>query len=269
MKKPILLILILCLNIVLAEAQIDTNAIQINSSGDVLLRNYSSGDTTWKKAMITSFLPFSTTAILKINYNNEYSGGVKIFGVTELEGLTINSLSTSRIGFSTHDVLQYGGSSYANYGLTRTGNTIGVSGFAGVNFFSDQLLRMKIAQNGNVGIGTSNPDERLTVKGKIHAQEVKIDMSVPSPDYVFQSYFDGSSKLNPNYSMLTLSQLEQFIKTNYHLPSVPSAKEIKETGLKLGAMNFALLQKIEELTLYIIEQNKRIEALELKLEKDK
>ncbi|NND62584.1 MAG: hypothetical protein HKN48_05275, partial [Flavobacteriaceae bacterium] len=100
---------------------------------------------------------------------------------------------------------------------------------------------------GFVGIGSNNPDSELTVKGKIHAEEVKVDLSVPA-DYVFQKYFTGASSLMSDYSMPTISEVEEFIKTNHHLPSIPSAKNIKEEGLHLGEMMNLLLQKIEELT---------------------
>lgn len=122
----------------------------------------------------------------------------------------------------------------------------------------------KVHVVGKLGIGTANPDERLTVKGKIHAEEIKVDLAVPA-DYVFQKYFTGFSSLKPDYVMPSLNEIETFVKQNHHLPNIPSAKEIQQNGLQLGEMNNLLLQKVEELTLYIIEQNKRIEALEAKV----
>jgi hypothetical protein len=116
----------------------------------------------------------------------------------------------------------------------------------------------------NVGIGTLAPDSKLTVKGKIHAEEVKVDLAVPA-DYVFEKYYLGQSSLKPDYTLLTLSEVEKFTEANHHLPDVPSAKEIKENGLLLGEMSNVLLQKIEELTLYVIEQNKSIEGLKEQL----
>ena len=104
---------------------------------------------------------------------------------------------------------------------------------------------------GKVGIGTTTPDEKLTVKGKIHTQEVKVDMAGPLvPDYVFA----------PDYDLKPLSEVAQYIKENMHLPEIPSAKEIETDGLYLAEMNMKLLKKIEELTLYLMEQDKKITA---------
>ncbi len=112
---------------------------------------------------------------------------------------------------------------------------------------------------GKVGIGTMNPKHRLDVNGTIHAREVKVDLS-HSADYVFEKYYTGSSTLKADYSMPTLEEVETFTKENNHLPNIPSAKEIKAEGLHLKEMTNLLLQKIEELTLYTIEQEKRLDA---------
>lgn len=121
---------------------------------------------------------------------------------------------------------------------------------------------------GNVGIGSNNPDSKLTVNGKIHCKEVQVDLQVPA-DYVFEKYYDGVSSLKEDYAMPTLAEVEAYTKENHHLPSIPSASEIKEEGLHLKEMTNLLLQKIEELTLYTIEQEKRIKALEGKLTAEK
>ena len=118
-------------------------------------------------------------------------------------------------------------------------------------------------KNGMIGIGTSDPDQKLTVKGKIHTQEVLVDLNgAVAPDYVFEKYYLGQSALKSDYQMLDLKSLEAFLKQNHHLPEIPSAQKLKEDGLELKKMNLLLLQKIEELTLYTIEQQKQLDALQ-------
>ncbi|MFT4669584.1 MAG: hypothetical protein ACI840_001725 [Ulvibacter sp.] len=117
-------------------------------------------------------------------------------------------------------------------------------------------------KNGNIGIGTKQPDALLTVKGDIHTQEVLVDLKgAVAPDYVFENYFEGNSSLNPTYEFPTLEEVEKFIEKNHHLPGVPSAIELEKEGMSLKKMNLILLEKVEELTLYLIEQQKEIEAL--------
>ncbi|MBB6273361.1 hypothetical protein HDF26_003821 [Pedobacter cryoconitis] len=104
-------------------------------------------------------------------------------------------------------------------------------------------------QNGNVGIGTMQPDAKLSVKGKIHAEEIKVDLNIPGPDYVFDD----------QYRLLSLKETADFIKLNKHLPDVPSAKQMEKEGINVSKMQMKLLQKIEELTLHLIEQQKTID----------
>ena len=112
---------------------------------------------------------------------------------------------------------------------------------------------MSIMASGKVGIGTTTPDAKLTVKGNIHAEEVKVDLSVPGPDYVFKE----------GYALKSLEEIQNYIKAHGHLPNIPSAKEMEVNGVELGTMNMKLLEKIEELTLYTIQQQKILEDLVL------
>ena len=117
-------------------------------------------------------------------------------------------------------------------------------------------------KNGKIGIGTNVPDELLTVKGKIHTQEVIVDLQgAVAPDYVFEEYVNGFSKLKPSYELLSLEELEDFIRKNKHLPKVPAASVIAKEGMSLKEMNLLLLEKVEELTLYTLQQQQELDAL--------
>ncbi|WP_316815844.1 hypothetical protein [Pedobacter nyackensis] len=114
----------------------------------------------------------------------------------------------------------------------KTGNET----IAGVKLFST-----------SVGIGTTNVHTyKLAVGGGIIAESVKVKPQVSWPDYVFEK----------DYPILPLNELEKFVLKNKHLPNVPNAAEVKKDGIDVGEMNAKLLQKIEELTLYIIDQQK-------------
>jgi hypothetical protein len=109
---------------------------------------------------------------------------------------------------------------------------------------------------GNVGIGTASPGSfRLAVEGKVGAREFHVTTTNPWPDYVF----DRSYKLRP------LSEVEEFISRNKHLPEMPSASEIETAGHQLGEMDALMLKKIEELTLYILDQEKKIKNQDKKI----
>lgn len=121
-------------------------------------------------------------------------------------------------------------------------------------------------KNGKIGIGTTKPDELLTVKGKIHTQEVIVDLKgAVAPDYVFEKYYTGTSIVSPDYKMPTLKALAIFIEANHHLPKIPSAETLSNEGMELKKMNLLLLEKIEELTLHTIEQQEQLEALKDRL----
>ena len=116
-----------------------------------------------------------------------------------------------------------------------------------INTFTEVLT---LTSAGNVGIGTTTTgDYKLAVNGAIGARRVKVTQAGWA-DFVF----------DPAYNLSPLSEIENYVKANRHLPDVPAAAEVEKDGLDLGEMDKKLLQKIEELTLYLIEEHKRNDA---------
>jgi hypothetical protein len=111
--------------------------------------------------------------------------------------------------------------------------------------------RLVLLDNGYVGIGTRSPRSQLSVAGTITTQRIKVTMTGWS-DYVF----------NRDYRLPSLEELEQLIRLHKHLPGIPSADDIVNDGLDLGSMQQKQMEKIEELTLYLIAQNKKLAAQE-------
>lgn len=114
--------------------------------------------------------------------------------------------------------------------------------------------KMIFDERGNLNIGTAAPNTqsyKLAVEGTIGARKVKVTQETWA-DFVFQ----------PGYRLASLQEVEAYILRHRHLPDVPAEREVVKDGLDLGEMNKILLQKVEELTLHVIELNKRIQVLE-------
>ncbi len=92
--------------------------------------------------------------------------------------------------------------------------------------------------------------------GLVRAREIKVDLATNWPDYVFQ----------PSYPLMPLMEVKTYVEANGHLPNVPDACEVEEEGIALGEMNRILLEKVEELTLYMIQMQEEQERLKLELE---
>ncbi len=141
-------------------------------------------------------------------------------------------------------VFKYVGSSTKVWDIASFGNDLAINE-TGI------LSRFILKSGGNVGIGTSNPTEKLSVNGKIRAHEIKVE-TANWPDYVFSK----------NYNLPALQSVEKHIKEEGYLPDMPSAKEVESNGINVGEMNGKLLKKIEELTLYLIDLDKKVNKLD-------
>jgi hypothetical protein len=134
--------------------------------------------------------------------------------------------------------------------IQSSGNQAGNLAFATGN---DE--RVRITASGNVGIGTTNPTQKLSVNGSVRAKEVIVDSGWS--DFVFDE----------SYKLKALSETEAFIKTKKHLPGIPSSQDVAEHGISVGEMQAKLLAKIEELMLHQIEQEKQLVAQQKEIER--
>jgi chitodextrinase len=170
------------------------------------------------------------------------------FYVTAIDASNNESDQSNSVGFTTPE--ENGAIYYNNLN----------SNLISVDWTTKDLFAL-----GNVGIGTApDPNYKLAIDGNVVAEEVRVALKSNWPDYVFKK----------DYKLPTLIEVEQFIKQNGHLKNIPSASETELNGISIGEMNSKLLRKVEELTLYIIDQEKKINKLseenkELKLLKDR
>jgi len=140
-------------------------------------------------------------------------------------------------------------------GRSKNGTPLVNNNVMMVNSYGKNLVAVKA--NGSVGIGTTTTGvHKLAVEGSIGARKVKVTQSGWA-DFVF----------DPAYQLPPLHEIETYIQANRHLPGIPTAAVVEKEGLDLGEMDKKLLQKIEELTLYIIEMKKEINELKQKTAK--
>lgn len=176
------------------------------------------------------------------------------------------STSANRVRFEfggkTVDIASYGSTTepYGNAGgIFMSGQDGFIMTGAGNNLLfitnsGGYAERMRIPANGNIGIKTKNPTYKLSVNGTVGAREVNVTTTGWADD-VFD---DG-------YSLKTLEEVQRFYQSNGHLENIPTEKEVVENGINLSEMTVKLLEKIEELTIYLVEQNVKMKAMQAEL----
>jgi len=196
----------------------------------------------------------TTSPIAKLHIDNgANTDGAVLATSSENNKLVVSSGMTQPVYVSTFRITQQFDNDRNNgyISFNRGGSTAG--GF--LTFGSWGQERLRIDGVGNIGIGTLSPAYKLDVCGTIRAKEIKIDL-LGGCDFVFKS----------DYKLMDLKTLEQFVQTNQHLPEIASEKEMVENGINMKELQMKLLQKMEEMTLYIIEQNKKNEQQSERIE---
>lgn len=213
----------------------------------------------------------NTDAILINTYTSDGSklqvtGASSFNGAVRFQGLTGNSNSNKVLVADDNGWVFYRNLStlQGNAGWTMSGNAgssevtnfIGTTDNQPVVFRTNNTETMRILANGNIGVGISSPTSKFEVNGIIRAKKVIVTQST-WPDYVFET----------SYKLPSLESVSSFIKANKHLPEMPSASAIEKDGQDVGDIQKLLLKKVEELTLYVIEQQKEIQLLKERNEK--
>lgn len=229
-------------NILLASTGTNKSVIQFRTNAT----NITVGSDNVMRFNATS-MQFNPSSQMVVNGNFKVTGNIVLSG---LSGATTKILTIGSNGqLSTADIPETAdnlGNHTATQNLNLNGKKI-VNGTAGTG-------GIFVSTNGDVGVNTNQPQAKLAVNGDVLAKEVRVSIASTNwPDYVFSS----------EYEMMSLGELEKYINEHRHLPGVPSAAEVDERGdIDLGAMNAILLQKIEEMTLRMIEMEKRMKEFE-------
>jgi Repeat of unknown function (DUF5907) len=233
---------------------LNTTGISNTASGTQALSSNTTGN--YNVATGRGALQFSTTGSnnvasgLQSMYSSSTGDNNVAYGAYSLHSNSTGSSNTA-IGYGTGEGI-----------TTGSNNTIIGANVQGLpaNLSNNIIIadgsgnrRINVDASGNVGIGTTNTADvnyKLFVETGIRTRKVKVDVAA-WPDYVFA----------PTYKLPSLNELEKFLLNNQHLPEVPSATEVEKNGIDLGNNQAILLKKVEELTLYMIDLNKKVEAL--------
>lgn len=194
----------------------------------------------------------TTTPTAKLHINNGANSDAAVLATSSEDNkLVVSSGVTQPINVPTFTITQEFANNRNNgYISFHRGHSV-YGGF--LTFGASGKERLRIDSDGNIGIGIASPLYKLDVCGTIRAREVKVDLQGTCiPDFVFKK----------EYKLMNLNELEKFVTTNHHLPEIAPEKEMLENGLNMKDFQMKLLQKMEEMTLYIIDQNKKNEKQE-------
>lgn len=182
--------------------------------------------------------------------------GINAFAIRYEDGSlnnwgSLRSVSTSYMGFGVKADTNTGNSWVSSNGtlsLSKSAFTVGIEGFRFLMSPPQQVaVNAPVTMN---EIMVINPNGNAALQGKFEAKEVKVTLT-PTADFVFEN----------DYNLPKLEDVEKHIKEKKHLPEIASAKEMEKEGVNVGEFQIKLLQKIEELTLYTIEQEKSLKKL--------
>ena len=181
-----------------------------------------------------------------VNNDLHVNGIVKL--ISSYGYMTIGSMDANYVRFNTDK------SAFSFNKPLYLQNSMVKSAARALMFYTNTNTLCATMLDNRLGIGTSNPQYTLDVNGSIRAKEILVETT--GADFVFAD----------NYRLRPLSEVEAFITENKHLPEIQSAQEMQENGVSVSELQTKLLQKIEELTLYLIQQEQTIQELRKEVE---
>ncbi len=225
----------------------------------------------------TGILNYFSSAVSD-NAGTDVSTGGAIFQLTSDGSMGIGgSNSASKVTIShnstitnPHLRLKENGNDYARVQFENSNSTRfwHIAGYTSATGAASDLLNiyhntagdiMSFKGDGTIGVGTTYTPAgyKVSINGRVICTELRVQTVGGWPDYVFAN----------NYQLRSLPELETYIQANSHLPGVPPAAEVEADGITVGDMQKKLMEKVEELTLYIIQQDKTVKALEARLKR--
>ncbi len=239
-----------CGTFVLKDKTSNVNWQLQSGSGRLTFRKISGGNTK----LTLSGNPSGNIAFMNISLDNQSYKAIDVDGrfqvagdglITSTKGLKLVTGSSANypIKIIPEGVSDTGTSSY-EFSVSKTGD-VQAEGEIRAEGMIKSYSGIEVVDANN------NRQFKIASDGHVTAREIKVTLA-PIPDYVFE----------PDYPLLTLKELDTYLKENKHLPNIPSAKEIEANGIGLGDLQVRELEKIEELTLYILQLNERLEKLE-------
>ncbi len=210
---------------------------------------------------LSAYIPAAAGSHFSVRTNN-YNGAEKFSVTADGDAFVNRKLFVGNNNNNGPMDIIFGGNGSGSGEGIGSKRTVG-GNFVGLDFYTSFTSRMSITNAGKVGIGISEPElmpgaYRLFVADGILTEKVKVALKNTAnwADYVFAD----------DYKLLSLTEVEKYIHENKHLPGVPSAEEVQKTGIDVATMDAKLLEKIEELTLYVIGIQKENESLRKEVE---